>query len=112
MKRNEDQCTLEWTKQLLDWDNATVPAKEWWQELEALNDGRVDLVLKLAGELLERAATIDDFFLACSYSGREGVQENLRFLDTICQDKKYYRADTPKESPEAIDVERDTKNLH
>ena len=44
-------------------------------------------VIKLAGELLTRHATIEDFFTACLYSGCEGVQDNLNFLDLIHQDK-------------------------
>ena len=87
MKIEPSISTLRWTKSLLDWDHASEQARAWWEELEQLNDGRVDLVLKLACELLEREATIDDFFVACTYSGREGVKENLRFLDKIRQDK-------------------------
>ena len=82
--------TLQWTKQLLDWDSASTSAKEWWEELEAINEDRVDLVLELASELLTRQATIDDFFTACSYSNREGVKENLRFLDTMRQDNSIF----------------------
>ncbi len=86
MKQEEKFYTLEWTKQLLEWESASASAKEWWEELEAINEDRVDLVLELASELLTRQATIDDFYMACSYSNREGVKENLHFLDTMRQD--------------------------
>lgn len=86
MKQEEKFYTLEWTKQLLEWESASASAKEWWDELEAINEDRVDLVLELASELLTRQATIDDFYMACSYSNREGVKENLHFLDTMRQD--------------------------
>jgi len=86
MKQEEKFYTLQWTKQLLEWEGASVPAREWWEELETLNEDRVDLVLELASELLTRHATIDDFFMACSYSNREGVKENLHFLDSMRQD--------------------------
>lgn len=77
-----------------------MAAQSWWEELEALNEDRVDLVLKLADELLVRGATINDFFLACSYSGREGVQENLQFLDVINQDKVFsLESDCYREAP-------------
>ncbi|MCB0322925.1 MAG: hypothetical protein KDD69_05105 [Bdellovibrionales bacterium] len=100
MKHEEMTQTLLWTKQLLDFDTASGPAREWWQELEAINEDRIDLVLKLASELLARHATIDDFFLACSYSNREGVKENLRFLDTIKQDPR----PTPSEDDGELEV--------
>lgn len=86
MQREQYQ-TLQWSKQMLDWENASQDARQWWSELEELNSERVDLILKLTVELLSRNASIDDFFVACSYSEREGVQENLSFLDTMRQDK-------------------------
>ena len=79
-------AALRWSRRLLGWNDASDAAKEWWKELEELNDDRTSLIMKLAGELLTRQATIEDFFTACLYSGREGVQENLQFLDLIQQD--------------------------
>ncbi len=85
--QTEHYQTLQWSKQMLDWENASQDARQWWLELEELNSERIDLILKLTVELLSRNASIDDFFVACSYSEREGVQENLNFLDTMRQDK-------------------------
>jgi hypothetical protein len=92
------------TRRILGWDIASKAAKDWWGELESINEGREDLVMKLIAELISRQATIEDFFLACSYSGREGVSENLKFLDLIRQDNE---SDTDSEDEEvgASDVE-------
>lgn len=75
------------TRKILGWEKASDAARKWWGELERMNSGREDLVMKLMSELLARESSIEDFYLACSYSGREGVTENLRFLDSIRQDK-------------------------
>lgn len=87
MASEEFQRTSQRSRELLDWENASGAARKWWEQLESINEDRLDLVIKLTAELLEREATIDDFFLACSYSGREGVRENLIYLDLIRQDK-------------------------
>ena len=77
------------SKRLLGWEKASIKAKNWWEQLEDINADKQDLVLKLVSELLYREATIEDFYTACSYSGKEGVTENLIFLDTIKQDRLY-----------------------
>ncbi len=77
------------SKRLLGWEKASMKAKNWWEQLEDINADKQDLVLKLVSELLYREATIEDFYTACSYSGKEGVTENLIFLDTIKQDRLY-----------------------
>ena len=82
------------TRRILGWETASEAARRWWGELEKMNSGREDLVMKLMSELLSREASIEDFYLACSYSGREGVSENLKFLDSICQDKSTPRVTT------------------
>jgi len=74
------------TRRIIGWDMASNAAKDWWGQLESINEGREDLVIKLIAELISRQATIEDFFWACSYSGKEGVRENLKFLDLIKQD--------------------------
>ena len=78
------------SKRLLGWEKASIKAKNWWEQLEDINADKQDLVLKLVSELLYREATIEDFYTACSYSGKEGVTENLIFLDTIKQDRAYH----------------------
>ena len=80
--------SLQWSRKLLGWESASEEARDWWKELEELNDDRTSLIVKLTGELLSREASIEDFFTACLYSGREGVQDNLSFLDLIHQDKQ------------------------
>ena len=75
------------SKKLIGWEKASMKAKNWWEQLEDINSDKQDLVLKLVSELLYREATIEDFYTACSYSGREGVTENLIFLDMIKQDR-------------------------
>lgn len=75
------------SKKLIGWEKASLKAKNWWEQLEDINSDKQDLVLKLVSELLYREATIEDFYTACSYSGREGVTENLIFLDMIKQDR-------------------------
>lgn len=101
MKQEAGKPAFKWTRKLLDWENASAAARNWWGELEELNQSRADLVIKLAGELLAREATIDQFFLACCYSGREGVQENLKYLDLIKQDSAPAAADasSPAQEP-------------
>jgi hypothetical protein len=97
--------TVSKTRQILDFAGASPQAKKWWQQLELLNKDRPSLVARLADELCFRNASIDDFFLACSYSGREGVDENLYFLDTIYQDKTYREVPT-KRLPRKTTVRR------
>ncbi|HQH28347.1 MAG TPA: hypothetical protein PLP17_13195 [Oligoflexia bacterium] len=86
---NSSVNTLSVTRKLLGFDAASPQAKKWWKELELLNHDQPRLVVELADELLERNASIEDFFLACSHSGRDGVRENLRFLDLIDQDRRF-----------------------
>ena len=73
----------------LSWETASENAKTWWIELEKANKTRPDLVKKLAQELCIREATLEDFYLICSYSNRIGVRENLKCLDQARQDYKH-----------------------
>lgn len=84
--KNNEAMGGAFTKKIIGWDIASSAAKDWWGQLESINEGREDLVIKLVAELISRQATIEDFFWACSYSGKEGVKENLKFLDIIKQD--------------------------
>ena len=97
--------SLQFSRKLLGWEAASEEARDWWRELEQLNDDRTSLIIKLAGELLTRQATIEDFFTACLYSGREGVQDNLNFLDLIHQDKvETCESETPLPTEEELSV--------
>ena len=82
------QTLLEKTRQQLNWEFSSHSAQEWWRELEEMNEDRSELIFDLARELMRRGAGIEDFFLACSYSGRERVRDNLAFLDLMFQDRK------------------------
>jgi hypothetical protein len=59
----------------------TGNAKKWWDAIEAENQGRKDLVLRLAEELAARRATINEFFLTYVYSDSDNIQANLHYLD-------------------------------
>jgi type IV secretory pathway TraG/TraD family ATPase VirD4 len=68
-------------KAKLDWDNTTGSARKWWEAFENENQHRVALILRLAEELVNRQATITEFFLAYVYSNTDNIQANLHYLD-------------------------------
>ena len=72
---------LEEVKLKLDWANTTGSARKWWEAFENENLVRMPLVLRLAEELLNRKATITEFFLAYVYSNTDNIQANLCYLD-------------------------------
>lgn len=72
---------LEDVKRGLDWENTTGSARKWWGAFEKENGHRLALVLRLAEELLERKATVTEFFLAYVYSNTDNIQANLHYLD-------------------------------
>ncbi len=72
---------LEEVRKKLDWDNTTGSARKWWEAFESENKHRLALVLRLAEELLNRTATITEFFLAYVYSNTDNIQANLSYLD-------------------------------
>jgi len=98
------KSTVSISKRLIGWERASSKAKNWWEQLEDMNSDKQDLVLKLVSELLHRNATIDDFFTACSYSGKEGVTENLLYLDMIKQDRAYQFEQEPKKKKRAYTI--------
>ena len=65
----------------LDWDNTTGSARKWWQTFEDENKHRPALILRLAEELINRNATISEFFLSYVYSNTDNIQANLHYLD-------------------------------
>jgi len=79
---------LEQAKKKLDWENTTGVAKEWWEAFEAQNQENLATVLMLTLELLARQATITEFFLAYVYSDVDSVEENLKYLDQMREQKK------------------------
>lgn len=72
---------LEEVKGKLEWSNTTGSARKWWEAFETENKHRAALVLRLAEELLNRKATITEFFLAYVYSNTDNIQANLSYLD-------------------------------
>ena len=71
-----DEC-----RKVLEWENTTGSAKKWWEAFETENNHRKALILRLAEELVNRKATITEFFLAYVYSNTENIQANLHYLD-------------------------------
>ena len=65
----------------LDWENTTGDARRWWEAFEEENKTRLALVLKVAQEIVDREATITDFFLAYVYSNTDNIQATLAYLD-------------------------------
>ncbi len=72
---------LEEIKKTLEWENTTGSARKWWEAFETENQHRLKLVMRLAEELLNRKATITEFFLAYVYSNTDNIQANLHYLD-------------------------------
>ena len=68
-------------KEHLSWDDTTGSARKWWLAFEDENATRLPLVLRLAEELMNRKATITEFFLAYVYSNTDNILANLHFLD-------------------------------
>jgi hypothetical protein len=65
----------------LDWENTTGDARKWWEAFEQENSTRVALVVKVAQEIVQRKATITDFFLAYVYSNSDNIQATFAYLD-------------------------------
>jgi ATP-dependent Clp protease ATP-binding subunit ClpX len=75
------EARLEEVKAGLGWAETEGSARKWWLAFERENASRPALVLRLAEELLERKATVTEFFLAYVYSNTDNIQANLHFLD-------------------------------
>ena len=93
---------LEQSKNLINWELASAPAKAWWEKLESVNEDRIELILELTDELINRHASLEDFYLVCLHSGRRGVRENLNYFDLLHQDSAV--------SAVALDTEIESKS--
>ena len=86
----------------LDWDNTIGSARTWWEAFETENKPRLNLVVRLAEELLNRKCTITDFFRAYVYSNTDNIQANLSYLDYTrlkkAEEEKKKQANKGKES--------------
>lgn len=97
------RAKLEEVKAKLAWDQTTGSARKWWLAFENENIHRLALVLRLAEELLTRAATITEFFLAYVYSNTDNIQANLFYLDYT----RLKREDEKKKRDEADQKAKD-----
>lgn len=62
---------------------ASDGALQWWQEFETDNQQRPSLIVRLLEELVQREATLNEFYLACLYSNTDNLQANLHYLDYV-----------------------------
>lgn len=67
----------------IGWGETAGSARRWWNAFRGENTHRWPLVLRLAEELVNRKATITEFFLAYFYSGVANIQANLHYLDYV-----------------------------
>jgi hypothetical protein len=68
-------------KPKIGWVEATRNARNWWCDFEKANQGRLEIVLRVAEGLLNRNATIEQLFLACMYSCADSFQANFHYLE-------------------------------
>ncbi|MEM9801712.1 MAG: type IV secretory system conjugative DNA transfer family protein [Planctomycetota bacterium] len=85
---NDLRAHLDLVKPFLDPDGAQQAARRWWQRFERENAGRLDLVLRVAEEVVRRGAKLDDFYLATAYSGTNNIQANMHYLDYLLAKNK------------------------
>lgn len=81
MTEDKVRDLLETTKKQLDLKGANESAQKWWLAFESENAHRLALVLRLAEELKNRKASIQELFLAYVYSNTDNIQANLCYLD-------------------------------
>jgi hypothetical protein len=72
---------LESVKELIDWRETIGEAREFWLQFEGQNKHRLQLVLRVAEELLARNTTITHFYRAYKISQSENIQACLHFHD-------------------------------
>jgi formylglycine-generating enzyme required for sulfatase activity len=76
---------LEEVKWQLDWQSASISARQWWEAFEVWDDNkqRMELVLLLAEELANRKVTVTDFHDAYLQANTENITAILRYLDYL-----------------------------
>ena len=72
---------IEGLRGALEWEKTTGSARTWWTKFEDENKHRPALILRLVEELVNREATISEFFLSYVYSNTDNIQANLHYLD-------------------------------
>lgn len=81
-----DQCRAEierLKRDELDWQGASSTTQKWWGTFETENRERPALVLRVCLELVQRKATLQEFFLAYVYSNTDNIQANLHYLEYV-----------------------------
>ncbi len=82
-----DQKLVEERKStLLDWASASGPAREWWMAFEKANAGNDAMIHQLVIELMNRKATIGDFFNVYVNGSFKSVPDVLNALDKALAD--------------------------
>ncbi len=76
-----DKMSLDELREVLDWSNTSGTARKWWQTFEKENAEKPELIRKLMEELVNRKATIAEFFLCYVYADIVNIQGCLYYLD-------------------------------
>jgi tetratricopeptide (TPR) repeat protein len=65
----------------LDWKNALLPARKWWDRFESGND--FAQVFRLARDLVQRSVTLTEFVDASGAGGTDDPTAGLHYLDFL-----------------------------
>lgn len=65
------------------WDEASAPARAFWQEYEASHEDTPAILTLTIEELTNRDARLQEFYEACAQSGTTNIQANLHYLDFL-----------------------------
>ncbi|NRA95494.1 MAG: AAA family ATPase [Planctomycetes bacterium] len=103
---SDDQVShvLEDVKHQLGFKDLAPRAALWWKRLELRYKDRRRELLRVVEELLRREATLEEFFVACTYSGTANMMANLHYLD-------YYRLKRQEAGARRRDDESDDPEL-
>ncbi len=66
---------------ILGYDDASTPAKQWWNSFERGNASNLSLVWRTCAELASRRATISEFFKIYTVSNAADIYANLHYLE-------------------------------
>lgn len=83
MESNQIELRLSKTESQIADPETTAAALKWWQDLKKMNDTKLGLILRLAEELRNRDATLNEFYDCYQRSGVDGMQANLLYLDFL-----------------------------
>lgn len=74
--------------QLLKSDQAPSQANSWWSSYQLALEDHLDLVVRLIEELVQRSATLAEFYEVCQESEVEDMEANLIYLDFVRRRQK------------------------